>query len=99
MSANYYELLKYAATGQASPSMTYYDRMRASAISSMKKPAMDDYAAIAKIVRAGKAKDFLVLVNRSSANTRRQTELYTTCRLISLHLTQKRLKMAQLFRQ
>ena len=58
MSANFYELLKYAATGQASPSMTYFDRIRASTISSMKKPAMDDYAAIAKIVRAGKAKDF-----------------------------------------
>lgn len=58
MSANFYELLKYAATGQASPDMTYYDKLRASAISSMKKPAMDDYAAIAKIVRAGKAQDF-----------------------------------------
>lgn len=58
MSANFYELLKYAATGQASPDMTYYDKLRASTISSMKKPAMDDYAAIAKIVRAGKAKDF-----------------------------------------
>ena len=57
MSANYYELLKYAATGIASPDMTYYDRMRASAIS-MKKPAMDDYAAIAKIVRSGKAQQF-----------------------------------------
>lgn len=57
MSANFYQLLKYAATGQASPDMTYYDKMRASAIS-MKKPAMDDYAAIAKIVRAGEAKDF-----------------------------------------
>lgn len=32
MSANFYELLKYAATGQASPSMTYYDRMRASVL-------------------------------------------------------------------
>lgn len=32
MSANYYELLKYAATGQASPGMTYFDRMRASAL-------------------------------------------------------------------
>lgn len=32
MSANFYELLKYAATGQASPGMTYYDRMRASAL-------------------------------------------------------------------
>ena len=58
MSASFYDLLKYAATGQAIPDMTYFDRMRASAISSMKKPAMDDYAAIAKIVRAGKAKDF-----------------------------------------
>ena len=32
MSATFYELLKYAATGQASPDMTYYDRMRASAL-------------------------------------------------------------------
>lgn len=32
MSANFYELLKYAATGIASPDMTYYDRMRASAL-------------------------------------------------------------------
>lgn len=30
MSANYYELLKYAQTGIASPDMTYYDKMRAS---------------------------------------------------------------------
>ena len=30
MSANFYELLKYAATGQVSPSMTYFDKMRAS---------------------------------------------------------------------
>ena len=58
MSASFYDLLKYAATGQASHDMTYYDKAQASAISSMKKPAMDDYAAIAKIVRAGKAKDF-----------------------------------------
>ena len=32
MSASYFDLLKYAATGIASPSMTYYDRMRASAL-------------------------------------------------------------------
>ena len=32
MSANFYELLKYAATGQASPDMTYYDKMRASTL-------------------------------------------------------------------
>lgn len=32
MSANYYELLKYAATGIASPDMTYYDKMRASTL-------------------------------------------------------------------
>ena len=32
MSANFYQLLKYAATGIASPDMTYYDRMRASAL-------------------------------------------------------------------
>ena len=32
MSASYFDLLKYAATGQASPSMTYYDKMRASAL-------------------------------------------------------------------
>lgn len=32
MSATFYELLKYAATGQASPGMTYYDRMRASTL-------------------------------------------------------------------
>ena len=32
MSANFYELLKYAATGIASPDMTYYDRMRASTL-------------------------------------------------------------------
>lgn len=32
MSANFYDLLKCAATGQASPSMTYYDRMRASTL-------------------------------------------------------------------
>ena len=58
MSATFYELLKYAKTGLASPDMTCFDRMRASAINSMKKPAMDDYASIAKIVRAGKAQDF-----------------------------------------
>jgi hypothetical protein len=33
MSANYYELLKYAATGIASPGMTAYDKMRALAMS------------------------------------------------------------------
>ena len=32
MSANFYELLKYAATGIASPDMTAYDKMRALAI-------------------------------------------------------------------
>lgn len=32
MSANFYELLKYAATGQASPDMTYYDKLRASTL-------------------------------------------------------------------
>jgi len=32
MSASFYDLLKYAATGQASPSMTYYDKMRASTL-------------------------------------------------------------------
>lgn len=32
MSANFYELLKYAATGQASPDMTYFDKMRASTL-------------------------------------------------------------------
>ena len=32
MSATFYELLKYAATGIASPDMTYYDRMRASTL-------------------------------------------------------------------
>lgn len=32
MSANFYELLKYAKTGIASPSMTYFDRMRASSL-------------------------------------------------------------------
>lgn len=32
MSASYFDLLKYAATGQASPSMSYYDRMRASTL-------------------------------------------------------------------
>lgn len=32
MSASFYDLLKYAATGQASPDMTYYDRMRASTL-------------------------------------------------------------------
>lgn len=32
MSANFYQLLKYAATGIASPDMTYYDRMRASTL-------------------------------------------------------------------
>lgn len=58
MSANFYEMLKYAATGIASPDMTCFDRMRASAISSMKKPAMDDYAKIANIVRAGKAQQY-----------------------------------------
>jgi hypothetical protein len=30
MSATFFDLLKHAATGQASPSMTYYDKMRAS---------------------------------------------------------------------
>ena len=34
MSATFYDLLKYAATGQASPSMTYYDRLRASTLMS-----------------------------------------------------------------
>lgn len=37
MSANFYELLKYAATGIASPDMTYYDRMRASTLMGGKK--------------------------------------------------------------
>ena len=32
MSASFYDLMKYARTGIASPSMTYYDRMRASAL-------------------------------------------------------------------
>lgn len=32
MSTNFYEMQKYAATGQASPGMTCYDRMRASAL-------------------------------------------------------------------
>ena len=32
MSANFYELLKYAQTGIASPDMTYYDKMRASTL-------------------------------------------------------------------
>lgn len=32
MSASYFDLLKYAATGQASPDMTYYDKMRASTL-------------------------------------------------------------------
>lgn len=32
MSTDFYEMLKYAATGIASPDMTYYDRMRASAL-------------------------------------------------------------------
>lgn len=58
MMTSFFDLQKYAATGIASADMTYYDKLRASTISSMKKPAMDDYAAIAKIVRAGKAQDF-----------------------------------------
>ena len=32
MMTSFYNLLKYAATGQASPDMTYYDRMRASTL-------------------------------------------------------------------
>lgn len=32
MSANFYELLKYAATGQASHDMTYFDKLRASTL-------------------------------------------------------------------
>lgn len=32
MSASFYDILKYAATGIASPSMTYYDKMRASTL-------------------------------------------------------------------
>ena len=32
MSANFYELLKYAKTGIASPDVTYYDKMRASTL-------------------------------------------------------------------
>ena len=32
MSASFYDLLKYAATGIASPSMTYYDKLRASTL-------------------------------------------------------------------
>ena len=32
MSASFYDLLKYAATGIASPDMSYYDRMRASTL-------------------------------------------------------------------
>ena len=32
MSANFYELLKYAQTGIASPDMTYYDKLRASTL-------------------------------------------------------------------
>ena len=59
MSANFYDLMRYAKTGIAAPEMTHYDRMKAMAFfCEMKQPAMDDYAAIAKIVRAGKAKDF-----------------------------------------
>ena len=51
-----YDLKKYAETGIAAPGMTAFDKMRAlSAFGGTKKPAMDDYAAIAKIVRAGKA--------------------------------------------
>jgi hypothetical protein len=59
MSATFFDLMKYAATGIASPSMTHYDKLKALAMcGGMKKPAMDDYNAIAKIVRAGKAQDF-----------------------------------------
>lgn len=32
MSASFYDLMKYAATGIASPDMTYYDKMRASTL-------------------------------------------------------------------
>lgn len=59
MSASFYDLLKYAATGIASPDMTFYDKMKArSMFGEMKPPAMDDYAKIAQIVRAGKAQDY-----------------------------------------
>lgn len=62
MSATFYDLLKYAKTGIASPDMTGYDKMKARAMfSKTKKPVMDDYAAIAKIVRAGKAADFFAI--------------------------------------
>ena len=59
MSASFYDLLKFAKTGVAAPSMTAYDKLKAQALcGGAKKPAMDDYAAIAKIVRAGKAQEF-----------------------------------------
>ena len=63
MSASYFDLLKYAATGQASPSMTGFDKLKAlaMAMSGTKKPAMNDYAAIAKIVRAGQAEQFFTI--------------------------------------
>ena len=57
-----YDLKKYAETGIAAPGMTAFDKMFAlSAFCGTKKPAMDDYAAIAKIVRAGKAQDFFAI--------------------------------------
>ena len=60
MSATFYDLLKFAKTGIAAPDMTAYDKQKALAMcgSGWVKPAMDDYAAIARIVRAGKAQDF-----------------------------------------
>ena len=53
-----YDLKKYAETGIAAPGMTAFDKMRALSSFGWNKPAMDDYAAIARIVRAGKAQDF-----------------------------------------
>ena len=56
-----YDLKKYAETGIAAPGMTAFDKMRALSAFGWNKPAMDDYAAIARIVRAGKAQDFFAI--------------------------------------
>lgn len=38
MSANFYDLLKYAATGIASPEMTHFDKMQALSMAGGKEP-------------------------------------------------------------
>ena len=64
MSASFYDMMKYAKTGIASAEMTAFDKLRAQASLGMGKPAMDDYAKIAKIVRSGKAQQYFSIGER-----------------------------------